>query len=104
MKTTYTKRALALLLSLVVMLSMCLAGTVSAFADSGGAIKMAVEPAAAGTAEADSEAAIAMSAPLSGGAGTSALAPATINAENMNTSGGTTYNTPGVGSSTDFSY
>ena len=104
MKTTYTKRILAMLLSLVVMLSMCLAGTVSAFADSGGAIKMAVEPAAAGTAEADSEAAIAMSAPLSGGAGTSALAPATINAENMNTSGGTTYNTPGVGSSTDFSY
>lgn len=103
MKTTYTKRALALLLSLVVMLSMCLAGTVSAFADSGGAIKMAVEPAAAGTAEAESEAVPLMNRALSG-ASTSAALPenSTITAENMNTSTGTFYSSPGTGSSKVF--
>ena len=94
MKTTYTKRILALLLSLVVMLSMCLAGTVSAFADSGGAIKMAVEPTAAGTAEAESEAAISRSAPLSGEGGTFVPVGTTIKAEDMNASGRTVYETP----------
>ena len=104
MKTTYTKRILAMLLSLVVMLSMCLAGTVSAFADSGGAIKMAVEPTAAGTAEADSEAAISMNTPLSGGVGTNNSTPvgSTIEAENMNTSVGTGYVTPEIASSSTY--
>lgn len=103
MKTTYSKRALALLLSLVVMLSMCLAGTVSAFAASEGASKFAAE--STGTAEGGAEAVPLISTPLSG-AGTRATLPeySAIDAENMNSSTGTFYCSPGAGSSRDFTY
>ena len=105
MKTTYTKRALALLLSLVVMLSMCLAGTVSAFAASGGATKMAVQP-AAGTAEAEADAVSYIGAPLSGASANAQIPEyTTVNAENLNTtSTGTVYNSPGAGSYKEFTY
>ena len=105
MKTTYTKRVLALLLSLVVMLSMCLAGTVSAFAASGGATKMAVQP-AAGTAEAEADAVSYIGAPLSGASANAQIPEyTTVTAENLNTtSTGTVYNSPAAGSSKDFSY
>ena len=103
MKTTYTKRILALLLSLVVMLSMCLAGTVSAFAASGGATKYAVET--TGSAEVGAKAAPLMNRALSG-ASTNAQIPeyTTVNAENLNVSSGTVYNSPAAGSTKDFSY
>ena len=105
MKTTYTKRVLALLLSLVVMLSMCLAGTVSAFAASGGATKMAVQP-AAGTAEAEADAVSYIGAPLSGASANAQIPEyTTVNAENLNTtSTGTVYNSPGAGSYKEFTY
>ena len=75
MKTSYTKRILALLLSLVVMLSMCLAGTVSAFAASEGATKFTVE--STGTAEARAGDAMSMNAPLSGETVTTVKPPST---------------------------
>lgn len=75
MKTTYTKRALALLLSLVVMLSMCLAGTVSAFAASEGATRFTVE--STGTVEDGTEDAMSMNAPLSDGTQVTTVIPPT---------------------------